>query len=56
MVIPIKNGRNGSSQEKEAAIPLEPASKASTGVMQHSDAAIAVIIPAPIIPFCFFIF
>lgn len=49
IVIPIKYGLNGSSQEKEAAILLVPASSASTGVMQHMDAVIDENSPMPII-------
>ena len=48
MVAAIKYGLAGSSHEKPEAMPLAPANRASTGVMQHSDAAIAVIIPVPI--------
>ena len=45
--MPIKYGLAGSSQEKLAAIPLLPAIKAKTGVIQQSDAAMAESMPAP---------
>ena len=44
----MKYGRKGSSHEKVEASPLVPAIRANTGVMQQSDAAIAVKSPAPI--------
>jgi len=37
----------GSSHEKVAASPLTPENSANTGVMQHSDAAIAANKLAP---------
>lgn len=46
IVKPIKYGLNGSSQEKVDASPLVPAIRANTGVMQQSEAAIAVKSPA----------
>jgi hypothetical protein len=45
---PIKYGLAGSIHEKFAAMLLLPASKAITGVMQQSEAAIADNTPAPI--------
>jgi hypothetical protein len=45
---PIKYGLAGSINEKLAAMLLLPASNAITGVIQHSEAAIAVRIPAPV--------
>lgn len=44
-VMPTKKGRAGSSQEKVEAIPLAPATSASTGVMQQSELKSAAIIP-----------
>ena len=37
-----------------AAAPVEPATKASTGVMQQSEAPMAAKIPVVTIPFDFF--
>lgn len=48
IVSAIKYGLNGSIQENVDAIPLVPAINAKTGVIQHNEAAIAVIIVVPI--------
>lgn len=48
MVSPIRYGLKGSTQEKVEAIPLVPAIRAKTGVIQHNEAVIAVSKPAPI--------
>jgi len=37
----------GSSHEKVEAIPVVPANKAKTGVIQQSEAVIAVKVPKP---------
>ena len=42
MVKPINQERKGSTHENVDAIPVDPANKASTGVMQQSEALIAV--------------
>ena len=47
-VKPIKYDLAGSSHEKVEASPLVPAIRANTGVIQQSEAAIAVKSPAPI--------
>ena len=45
-VSPIKYGLKGSIHEKEETSPLAPPKKAKTGVMQQSEAAVAVKSPA----------
>ena len=43
----MRYGLAGSIHEKVDAIPLVPAMRANTGVMQHKEAAIADSKPAP---------
>jgi hypothetical protein len=47
-VIPISQGRKGSTQENVELTRPMPAIKAATGVIQHSEATKAVNNPAPI--------
>ena len=48
MVIPIKNGLNGSAHANAEVTPLTPAEMAKTGVIQQIEDAIAVKNPIPI--------
>ncbi len=55
-MIPIIQGLKGSNHEKVEAIPLVPATKAKTGVIQHSEALKAVIMRVRKIGFDFLFF
>ena len=56
MVIPMSHGREVSSQEKDDAIPLDPANNASIGAMQQSEAlkAVSMLVIANDLNFIFF--
>ena len=45
MLKAIKYGRRGSTHEKEDAIPVLPAIRANTGMIQQEEASIAEIKP-----------
>ncbi|TCL62626.1 hypothetical protein EV196_11223 [Mariniflexile fucanivorans] len=53
--MPSKKGLMGSIQVKVDAIPLVPAIRAKTGVIQHKEAVNAVSNPAPSNLFLFLI-